>query len=287
MDESIVRELDKFFAGQSWSANTADRYRRALLIFLKEIENPEKIEVSGLRTWLEGQGWGNSSQWIAFNAVKGWLRWKYGANHPALALHLRREELPPQRTLKMRQVRKLLESFDTSSPKGRRDLALCTLFLDTGLRVAEVCRLDLRYLDLEDRTLQVIVKGGQWAYAVFSAYTTSCMGVWLGDRQRIAQPGIRAVFVGVGGQTPGLRMTRHGLQAVVRDWGKKAGIGKLSPHDFRRTFATQATRAGAPQKVAMAAGRWKDPKVFEKYVRAIEPADIEPYSPVMTAMGTE
>jgi len=84
---------------------------------------------------------------------------------------------------------------------------------------------------------------------------------------------------------PGQRLTHHGLQYIVRWWGEKAKIGKLSPHDFRRTFATQATRAGAPQRVAMTAGRWKDERVFRRYTQAIEPADIDPYSPVMQVMN--
>jgi site-specific recombinase XerD len=280
-------KLDRFFASHNWSDNTIDRYRRALLLFLEEVEDPAALDVAGFRQWLESHAWGNSAQWIASNAVKAWLRWNYGENHPALALKLRREEAPPQRTLKLSQVRRLLKSFNTRTPKGRRDLAICTLFLDTGLRVSEVCSLDLRYLDLEERTLRVVVKGGQWSYAVFSPHTTACLTDWLTDRAFIADPESRAVFVSVGGNTPGKRLTRHGLQLVVRKWGKKAKIGPLSPHDFRRTFATQATRAGAPQRVAMAAGRWKDERVFRRYTQAIVPADIDPYSPVMRAVNGE
>jgi site-specific recombinase XerD len=277
--------LDRFFAAHTWSDNTIDHYRRALLLFLQEVENPAELDAAVFLNWLESHKWGSSAQWIASHAVKAWVRWNYGENHPALALKLHREEAPPQRTLKLGQVRRLLESFDARRPKGRRDLAICTLFLDTGLRAAEVCSLKLRYLDLEERTLQVVIKGGRWASAVYSPYTASCIASWLADRASIAQPGTRAVFVGIGGNTPGQRMTRHGLKLVVKQWGKNAKIGKLSPHDFRRTFATLATRAGAPQRVAMAAGRWKDERVFMRYTQAIEPADIDPYSPVMQAVN--
>ena len=93
----------------------------------------------------------------------------------------------------------------------------------------------------------------------------------------------RAVFVGVGGNTPGLRMTRCGLGVEVRRWGLRIGI-KLSPHDLRRTFGNQVTRAGAPQRVAMLAGRWKSEKAFERYTLDLEPGDIVQYSPVMRAM---
>jgi len=190
--------LDRFFAAYNWAANTIDRYRRALLLFFEEVEDPAGLDVASFRRWLEAHAWGNSAQWIASNVVKAWIRWNYGVNHPALALKMRREEAPPQRTLKLDQVRRLLESFNTRTPKGRRDLAICTLFLDTGLRVSEVCRLDLRYLDLEERTLQVIVKGGRWAPAVYSAYTASCIAEWLIDRAFIAEPETRALFVSVG-----------------------------------------------------------------------------------------
>jgi integrase len=267
-----------------WSAATQERYRRALVQFIEEVKEPEKLDKSGFSTWLNSHGWGSSARYVAYIAVRGYLRWKFGKRHPALKLKVKRKAGPPQRTLDLAQVRKLLESFDTQTPKGRRDLAIATLMLDTGLRVSEVCNLELRYLELEHMRLAVVVKGGQWAGAVYSDYTASCIASWLADREAIARPGVKTVFVSVGGNLVGRSLTRNGFQRIVKYWGQSAGIGMLSPHDFRRTFATLATRAGAPERVLMAAGRWSSSEMVKRYTQAIKPEDMAPYSPVLAAL---
>ena len=281
----MSKELDCFLIQHGWSLETRYKYGRILRMFLEDFSTEQIAEIGPveLLTWLQTHPWGNSAQWIALNAVKNWLRYKYGS-HPALVLKLPTVKAPRQRSLKMEQVQTLLVSFNTGKPKGRRDLAMCCLFLDAGLRVSEIARLEMRYLNIDDRFLTVIVKGGDWGEAVFSVYTATCLLRWFGDREGIARPGVSNVFTGVGGLTPGGPMTRDGIKCVVRDWGKKAGIGPLSPHDFRRTFATIGTRLGAPTRIMMAAGRWDDESMIKRYTADIEARDFDPYSPVMAAM---
>ena len=277
-------ELGRFIACNRWSSETRDKYKRVISRFIEQVGEGGTLDAAGLSAWLDSQPWGVSMRHVGMNAVKNWLRWKYGENHPALSLKLRRAKPKPQRTLTMEKVVKLLEHFDTSKPKGRRDLAMCTLFLDTGLRVSEISRLEMRYLDLESRRLDVIVKGGEWEAAVFSPYTANYLMAWFSDRARVVLKGVGVVFIGVGGNTPGQSMTRDGIKTNVRIWGERSGIGALSPHDFRRTFATLGTKLGAPTRIIQEAGRWKSVKMVERYTQAIDASDFDPYSPVMAAM---
>jgi integrase len=78
-----------------------------------------------------------------------------------------------------------------------------------------------------------------------------------------------AVFVGVGGSKPGQRLTTSGLRVIVRKWGDGAGLGQISPHVFRRTFATLATIGGAPSRMVQLAGRWSRIEEVERYTRAL------------------
>lgn len=283
----LLADVDDWFAETPLSDNTIDRYRRALTWILEDRGSLEEVTAPELKSWLDEYGWSASTQWIALNAIKGYVRWKYGDDHPALALKIKRAVSPPQRTLNFAEVRTLLESFDLESVKGRRDLAMASLFIDTGLRVAEVCRLEIGHLDLVAKHFAVIVKGGEWEDGIFSEYTAKQLAIWIEDRREIAGGGVNTVFVSVGGQTPGQTMTRHGLQSVVMEWGESAGIGHISPHCFRRTFATLATKNGAPQRVAMAAGRWRDERIFRRYTQAIGPEDFKKYSPVMAVLDLE
>ena len=80
-------------------------------------------------------------------------------------------------------------------------------------------------------------------------------------------------------------MTRFGLNVTFRNLGKSSGIGPLSPHDFRRTFATLSLQGGAPTRLVQLAGRWNSVKEVERYSQALSAQDFEPYSPMNKVMG--
>jgi len=278
------KEIDSFLASEAWAPETTKKYRLVIDRLKQDIPDQQALSVQQLRAWLDDQGWGSSMQWVGLCAVKKFLSWKYGLTHPALETRIKRIKSPPQRSLNYEQVKTLLTSFDTSSPKGRRDLAMCSLFIESGLRVSEMSRLDLRRLEIDQRSLWVIVKGGEWEKGVFSEYTAAYLAAWLADRERVTKASSRTVFVGIGGNKPGQPMTREGIQTIVRKWGKVAGIGDLSPHDFRRTGATLATKLGAPHKIVKAAFRWHSDEMLDRYTSAIEPEDFAPWFPVKRIM---
>jgi len=276
--------VDRFIASHVFQPETINKYRRVLMRLGETYSDLSGKDAAMFQTWLHGQGWGNSMQWVAYSAIKKYLRWQYGDDHPALSLPFKRRKSPPQRALTDAQLEKLLMSFDTSTPKGRRDLAMCSLFVDSGLRVSELCRLELRTLDLETRSLWVVVKGGEWEKGVYSDITAAYIATWFADRQTIAKPGVKAVFVSIGGNTPGRSMTREGVQTIVKAWGRKSGLGMLSPHDFRRTGATSMIRSGAPRKAVKKAFRWKTDAMLDHYTDTIQAEEVEPWFPVKRVM---
>jgi len=270
--------LDEFFAAHRYSQATIASYSRLLTLFLAEVEvGPSTPSAQALAQWLDKPSWGPQQRWVAFNAVRAYLKWRFGSYHPALRLRLKRPTSPMQRVLRLDEARRILEHFPTT-PKGIRDKAIFSLFLDTGLRVSEMCRVDLDHLDMRARALWVVVKGGKWGKAVFSHTTAERLSKWLEIRPRFAVPSVRTVFVSLNGKTKGRPLTRHGLQLIVRRWGEAVGI-RLSPHDLRRTFATLATRAGAPERILMEAGRWQSTEMIALYTRSISAEDFEPYFP--------
>lgn len=273
-----------FINSGGWAESTQRQYEYILTRLLEDCD-PERLTANGLRDWLARSGWGDSLRWVAFCVVRNYLRWQYGGEHPALILKIKRKASGPQRSLRMAQVQNLLDSFDAFTPKGRRDLAICTLLLDTGLRAAELCSLQLSHIDLEERNLVVKIKGGAWSVAVYSTYTAACLTQWLNERDRWARKIEKSVFVGIGGAKPGTRITTHGLRAVMRGWAREAGIKALSPHDLRRTFATLAIRAGAPSRIVQVAGRWKHIEMVERYTSSITAGDLDKWYPVTRAIA--
>ena len=177
-----IAEVVRFLASHPYSAATCETYRRILVEVVK-LDDLADLDAAGLVQFVQSHShWGNSQQWVALCACRKFLAWQFGASHPALSARIKRIRSRRQRTLTVASASDLLASFDTSSPKGCRDLALCALGLDTGLRCSEFCRLKLVDVDLSAHNLQVIVKGGQWGTGIYSVQTAQYLIAWLAFR---------------------------------------------------------------------------------------------------------
>jgi site-specific recombinase XerD len=283
--------MERFFEanGDRWQETTEGLYRFYLTDLVKWLDGVElaAVSVEMLRAWLVSHPrWGASSRYQAIMACRNLFAWAVGESQsPAHKLRAPRRVICPQKTLKQHEVELFLAACDTSTGQGTRDVSMIALMVDTGLRVAEIASLRLDMLDLSERTLAVMVKGGKWGAAVYGSYTTGLLATWIAMRPRIALPGVQTVFVGVGGRTPGGPMTRHGIRANFYRIGYRAGLGPIPPHALRRTFATLALRAGAPSRLVQVAGRWSSLAMVERYSQAITPEDFDAYSPINRMMG--
>jgi integrase/recombinase XerD len=222
----------------------------------------------------------------AVNAFRSFYSHTFGRKSPARLIPSPSVKRKRQRTLNRTQAFEVMLSADTSRPRGKRNLALVCLALSSGLREAELCRLRLSEIDLKRGCLTTKVKGGDDGDGVFGPDTASAIESWLRIRPGFAAPGVDAVFVSVGGNTPGMPLTPSGLRVIFRQIGREAGLEKLSPHDLRRSFATLSHRFGAPSRIVQVAGRWHDLAQVEGYTQALEAEDFAPYDPVSRIMGT-
>ena len=288
MDTTI---LDQFFAERTYSPNTIKTYRTFLLLFFDWLDGADlsfdEVTAVQFKDWLGNHTWSNATQYLAYNAIRAFTRWRYGEQHPLMRAKVRRGKPEPQRTLSSAQAKRLANSMDSKSPKGIRDLAMLTLLLDTGLRASEIAQLKLKHLHLDERKVDVQVKGGRWDLGLFSITTRKYLEEWIRVREQIARPGIHTVFVSIGGNRPGTSLTGDGLRSIFKRWGDKSGIGLISPHDTRRTFTTVALQNGAPTRVVQRAGRWSNIQMVERYSPDISAADFEPYFPVTKIFGDD
>lgn len=264
--------IDVFLASFPFSESTKDSYRRVLA----QLPETTTLTAADLIRFVSKPEWDSSTRYTALCACRKFIAWRHGAKHPALDARLKRSKPKMQRVLTMDKALELLASFDPSTPTGARDLALAALMLDTGLRCSEICKIDIGDVDLIERRLQVIVKGGQWQAAVFSQQTAMYISAWLSFR-----PSGRSstLFVSFHARRKGYPLTREGLQGIVKVWGNRLSI-KLSPHDFRRTFATLSTLFGAPSRVVQVAGRWSSLDMVQHYTASLAADAITPYLPV-------
>lgn len=198
---------------------------------------------------------------------------------PARALPFPKVARNPQRVLDMDMASRVCAACETTSAGGLRNLTIICLLLESALRNAEVCRLEVAKLDLVKRRLSVVVKGGREEKGSFDQVTAGYLAAWLQVRAEIALPDTKTVFCSIGGLTPGTPLTPGGLRCIFRQVGKAAGLAEgFSPHDLRRSCATLKTRLGAPSRTVQVGGRWKNLKELETYTQDISLDDFEQFS---------
>jgi site-specific recombinase XerD len=140
-------------------------------------------------------------------------------------------------------VRALLESCDTDTANGRRDLAILLLLVRLGMRRGEVARLRLEDIDWRAGELLVRGKGSQVERLPLPADVGEALAAYLRDG-RPPDPGTRAVFMRV--RAPRAAITPPGITQVVVSASKRAGLGEVTPHRLRHTAASELLRRGAP-----------------------------------------
>lgn len=115
---------------------------------------------------------------------------------------------------------------------ARRDRALLELLYSSGLRLAEVCSLDLDDLST-DGTVRVTGKGSKTRVVPIGSAARAALADWL--RARAALSGETAVFV----STRGKRITGREVQRIVARRARAQGMGRpVHPHMLRHSFAS-------------------------------------------------
>ena len=141
------------------------------------------------------------------------------------------------------QVRGLLESCDTDTANGRRDLAILLLLVRLGMRRGEVAALGLDDVDWRAGELLVRGKGPRVERLPLPADVGEALAGYLRDgRPRDAET--RAVFMRM--RAPRAALTPAGVTQVVVAAGRRAGLGEVAPHRLRHTAASELLRRGAP-----------------------------------------
>ncbi len=269
-----------------WAPSTQKLYERHLLEvseWLGPIDTSQ-VTTEQLVQWLNGHSWGLSSRRNALIALRVFFQWAVGEKSPAARIHLpKAQENSSRRALYPQEARDLLATPDTSTVKGTRDLAILSLMMDTGLRAAEICNALIGNLHLPESSMQILVKGGRWEWAVFTSHTQRAMHNWLSVRGQVAVER-RHIFVSLGGPKKGTRLSSRGLWSTIAELSSRAGIGHVCPHELRHSFAMLAMKAGASTRAVQMAGRWKDINQLQRYTQRMEMETIRPHLPMTFLM---
>jgi len=145
--------------------------------------------------------------------------------------------------LSKEQLERLIVAPDTSKEEGLRDRAILELLFSTGLRVAELVKLDRDKINLVTREFGIIGKGGRARVVFISPTAAESLARYLTARQDQARP----LFIRYSGKVDEeMRLTARSVERMVTKYVKKAKLPvAATPHTLRHSFATDLLMNGA------------------------------------------
>ncbi len=158
------------------------------------------------------------------------------------------------------QLKALLKTCEGTSFEKRRDMATVRLFLDTGIRSAELSGLSVEDLDFEQDVALVHGKGRRDRAVPFGAKTGEALRRYLRARSRHASAQAPQLWLGRKGA-----LSTSGITQMLERRAADVGIEHLHPHRFRHTMAHRWLADGNQEQDLMRLAGWRSRQMVDRY----------------------
>lgn len=176
------------------------------------------------------------------------LREKMVSHNPFAAVALPKKEKTIPRFLYEQEMDVLFSISNLQDPLGQRNQAILEMLYGTGIRVSELCQIQLQDLDFSIGTVLVNGKGKKQRYVPFGSFVSQSVASYIQDgRQKLMEKlqGENShpyLFVNHRGKPLTPRGVRYILNQLFEDSAVKL---HLHPHMLRHSFATHLLNRGA------------------------------------------
>jgi site-specific recombinase XerD len=284
------------FVQKSLSPATRQTYHRAVRDFFAFVDwaHPTEVTPDDVRRWrdeLLRRGRRPATVALKLSVVRSLFEYLRAgglvALNPASARLVPAPALPEQtsgRALSPKQVHYLLAGPDRATPSGARDYALLLVLLRLGLRVAEACSLRASSIhEMKGRwVVKVRVKGGRERLLPLPEEVKAALDAYLAldaGRRKLAHsdgPDAHLFQPLVNYRTLVFDkpLTTRQAEKVVGRWAEFAGLGRVTPHDLRRTAVTRALEQGLSYRQVQMMSGHRDPKTVMRYDHGRENLDL-------------
>ncbi|MER7505802.1 tyrosine recombinase XerC [Nonomuraea pusilla] len=252
--EEVVAEFERYLRFErDLSPHTVRAYLSDVRGLLDHLRGRiEALDIAALRAWLAGQHAEGKARatlarrtacartFTAYCHRRGWL-----AADPGLLLGSAKAVRPLPAVLDQEQAQAVLERPpDAAEPKDLRDQAILELLYATGVRVSELCALDVDDVDRDRHVVRVLGKGrkersvpfGLPALRALDAWCVNGRPLWVGPRSGAA------LFLGVRGGRIDQGTVRRLVHSRI---AQVDGVPDMGPHGLRHTAATHLLEGGA------------------------------------------
>lgn len=243
------------------SEHTVRAYTHDVHILLSHLQRLghtglNSVDVRAVRSWLAKQqtlGQARTTLQRRAAAARVFLTWAYdterASHNPGASLRSPKAARKLPATLERSAAEEMLTQAiaavaDGEGPLAMRDVAILELLYATGIRVSELCGLNLNDLDQDRRVIRVFGKGSKERTVPLGAPALKALTEWLDQgRGHLSIPASgEAIFVGERGGRIDPRVARR---IVHKALGLVEGAPDLGPHGLRHAMATHLLEGGA------------------------------------------
>ena len=220
------------------------------LAYIEKIETSQILEFLLYTSNSRKNGWAARSRKLS--ALKGFYRYlcskkRLLEHNPTANIDSPKKHSALPKYLTLEESERLLRAIreDVTSKHSVRDYAIVTLFLNCGMRLSELCGIDLSDIDPDLRSLRVTGKGSKMRMIYLNDACKRALLEYIEKRAAshvVGSTRTKALFLSVRNQ----RISQKTVQWMVYKYLKAAGLENrgLSVHKLRHTAATLMYQSG-------------------------------------------
>ena len=263
MDTHYQDYLTMLRVERNVSPQTIDAYKRDISQYLgylndSGIKNLSKIKSAHIRSYiraLNDGGMAPASISRIISSIRSYHKYLSSENildkNPVLVINNPKlpKKLPD--VLSEKEISLIIDSIDESSQFYQRDKAIIEMLYSCGIRVSEICNLEMSNLFIKDELIRVMGKGNKERLLPLGSRSR----IYLNDYLLSSRLGFiqktRSSFVFV--SRNGNQLTRAMVNIILNKWVHVSGLRKsVSPHKLRHSFATHLLEGGADLRFVQA-----------------------------------
>ena len=245
------------------STHTMDAYRRDINQYLMylgdlDIKNLSDVKSTHIRDYiriLSDGGMAPASISRIISSIRTYYRFLSSENildeNPVLLINNPKlpKKLPD--VLSEKEISLIINAIQESSQFYQRDKAIIELLYSCGIRVTELCNLEMSNLFIDEDLIRVMGKGNKERLLPLGVRSKKYLEDYIkhSRNSHIKKSGSSFVFVSRNGN----QLTRAMINIILNKWTQVSGLKKsVSPHKLRHSFATHLLEGGADLRFVQA-----------------------------------
>lgn len=258
------------------SKKTYEAYQRDLKTYLKymsdksfkDVSEIHQVDVRSYIRELNEKGFATSTISRICSSIRSYHKFllaeKFVDENPAQVLSSPRITKKLPGVISEHEISLIISAIDKSSQFFYRDTAIIEMLYSCGLRVSELCSLQLSNLFLDDDMIRIMGKGSKERLLPIGRRAKKYLNNYLFyfRSKFLNRTKLNSVFLSKNGKS----LTRAMINNILKKWSIVAGIkNSVTPHILRHSFATHLLEGGADLRFVQALLGHSDISTTQRY----------------------